>query len=240
MEVNKKSPIPVYYQLKQIILEKIKNGIWLPGDAISSERELCDIFNVSRMTIRQAINELVNEGILYREKGKGTFVSQPRVEQMNIMSFTEAATNKGLEAVTEVKILEIEIPDLYIIEKLGLSDYEDVYYMQRVRKANGQIIGIEEIYLPVRYCRDFEKKDLSSSLYKILRDDYGYAIDHIETSLEAVIPEINELKLFKTEETVPIMKVTGVNVTDKNLRLFYEESIYRSDKYVLNVNIYRK
>jgi GntR family transcriptional regulator len=240
MEVNKKSPIPVYYQLKQIILKKIKDGIWLPGDAISSERELCDIFNVSRMTIRQAINELVNEGILYREKGKGTFVSPPRVEQMNIMSFTEAATNKGLEAVTEVKILEIEIPDLYIIEKLGLSDYEDVYYMQRVRKANGQIIGIEEIYLPVRYCRDFEKKDLSSSLYKILRDDYGYAIDHIETSLEAVIPEINELKLFKTEETVPIMKVTGVNVTDKNLRLFYEESIYRSDKYVLNVNIYRK
>lgn len=240
MEVNKKSPIPVYYQLKQIILQKINDGEWLPGCAISSERELCNIFNVSRMTIRQALNELVVEGILYKEKGKGTFVSQPRVEQMDVMSFTDAATNKGLEAATEVKAFEIESPDLYVLEKLQLMELENVYYLQRVRKANNQIVAIEELYLPERLFQGLDEKDLSGSFYKILNENYGYTIDHAETSLEAVIPDKDELKLFKEEQTIPLLKTCSVYVTDKSLRLFYEESLYRSDKYLLNINIYRK
>lgn len=240
MQVDKKSPVPIYFQLKQIIIQKIKDGLWKPGDMISSERELSEMFQVSRMTIRQALNELVNEGILYREKGKGTFVSRPRVEQMDIMSFTEAATNIGLEVFTEVKIFEIEVPDLYIVEKLGLPDYEDVFYIKRVRMADKETIGIEEIYLPVRYCNGLQGKDLSGSLYKVLKNDYGYTIDHINTSIEAVIPEKEDLKLFHSKETIPLLKVTGVNITDSNLKLCYEESIYRSDKYVLNVNIYKK
>ena len=240
MEINKKGPVPIYYQLKQIILDKIKNGEWLPNSIILSERELCEIFEVSRMTIRQAINELVNEGILYRERGRGTFVRAPRVEQSNIMSFTEAATKKGMEAETIVKIFKIDMPDINIADKLGLTKYEEVYYIQRIRMADKCIIGIEELYVPVKYFSNFQTKDLSGSLYKVLNEDYGYSIGHIETSLEAIIPKDNELKMFKTSNAIPLLKVTGVNITDNNLKLFYEESIYRSDKYILNVNIYRK
>ena len=239
MEINKKSPVPIYFQLKQIILEKIKKGEWVPNSSISSERELCEIFEVSRMTIRQAINELVSEGILYREKGRGTFVSEPKIEQSNIMSFTEAATSKGLEAETLVKRFEIEVPDLSIMEKLGLQSHEDVYYLQRVRMVENQILGIEEIYLPVSYCPDLKDDDLSGSLYKILKEKYDYTIDHIQTSLEAVIPDEYELKLFNSNNVIPMLKVTSVNITDKNLKLYYEESLYRSDKYIFNVNINR-
>lgn len=240
MEINKKSPVPIYYQLKQIILEKIKIGEWLPNTAISSERELSEMFEVSRMTIRQAMNELVSEGILYRERGKGTFVSPPRVEQSDVMSFTEAATNQGLEAVTMVKRFEIEVSDLNVMEKLGLEDYEDVYYIQRFRMVDTQIIGVEEIYLPVRLANNLQAMDLSHSLYGTLKQNYGYLIDHVQTSLEAIIPSNDELKLFKTDENIPLLKVTSVHITDNDLKLYYEESIYRSDKYVLNVNIYRK
>lgn len=240
MEVDKKSPVPIYFQLKQIIIEKIRHGIWKSGDMISSEREFSEMFQVSRMTIRQALNELVNEGILYREKGVGTFVNRPRVEQMDIMSFTEAATNIGLEASTKVEVFETEVPDLYIAEKLGLSNLEDVFYMKRVRMADREIIGIEEIYLPARYCAGLREKDLAGSLYSILKNDYGYTIDHIATSIEAVIPDSDDLKLFDAESSIPLLRVTGVNITDSNLKLFYEKSLYRSDKYVLNVNIYNK
>lgn len=239
-ELNRKSPIPAYYQLKQIILQKIKDGEWLPGCSISSERELCDMFSVSRMTIRQALNELVTEGILYKEKGKGTFVSQPRVEQMDVMSFTEAATNKGLNATTEIKSFEIETPDLYVLEKLELMEFEDVYYLQRVRKADNEIVGIEELYLPVRFFQDLEKKDLSGSFYKILNENYGYTINRAETCLEAVIPEKDDLKLFGAKETIPLLKTSSVYVTNKDVKLFYEESLYRSDKYLLSINIYKK
>lgn len=240
MEINKKSPVPIYYQLKQIILEKIKNGEWLPDTAISSERELSEMFQVSRMTIRQAINELVSEDILYREKGRGTFVSHPRIEQSDIMSFTEAATHKGFQATTIVKVFEVEVPDLNIMDKLELHEYEDVYYIQRFRKIDGQVIGVEEIYLPVRFCSNLQSKDLSGSLYEVLKKDYDYTIDHIQTSLESVIPQKDDLRLFDARDTIPLLKVTGVNITDKNLKLFYEEAIYRSDKYLLNFNIYRR
>jgi len=240
MEINKKSPVPIYFQLKQIILDKIKKNEWTPNSIISSERELSEIFEVSRMTIRQAINDLVNDGILYRERGKGTFVSQPRIEQSDVMSFTEAATNQGFQAATTVKSFKIQAPDLSIIEKLGLQGCEDIYYMQRLRKIDSHIVGIEEIYLPVRLAGELQGMNLSGSLYKILKDTYDYTINHIQTSLEAVIPSKDKLNLFQVNEVVPLLKMTGVHITDKNLKLFYEESLYRSDKYVLNVNIFRK
>ncbi|MDU3348564.1 MAG: GntR family transcriptional regulator, partial [Clostridium sp.] len=72
--IDKSSPIPVYYQLKNDLISKISEGVWKPGECIASERELCEIYGVSRMTIRQAIGELVQEGVLLRIKGKGTFV----------------------------------------------------------------------------------------------------------------------------------------------------------------------
>lgn len=240
MEINKKSPVPIYYQLKQIILDKIKSGQWLPGTIISSERELSEMFEVSRMTIRQAINELVREGILYRERGRGTFVSQPRLAQSDVMSFTEAATNQGLEAATIVKSFEIEVPDLNVMEKLGLQDREDVYYVQRLRMISGDIVGIEEIYLPVKLAENFQSLNLSLSLYSILKENYGYSIGRVQTSLEAIIPENDELKLFRVNEMVPLLKVNSVHITDNDLKLYYEESVYRSDKYILNVNIYRR
>lgn len=240
MEIDKKSPVPIYYQIKQIILEKIRMGEWIPDSTIPSERELSEIFQVSRMTIRQAINELVGEDILYREKGKGTFVNHPRIEQYDIMSFTEAATDKGYEASTSVRLFKVETPDISTMDKLGLTGPEDVYYIQRLRMIESQVVGVEEIYLPVRLCSNLEKRDLSGSLYKILKEDYGYTIDHIQTSLEAILPEKEDLKLFNAEKNIPLLKVTGINITDGSLKLFYEESIYRSDKYILNVNISRR
>lgn len=240
MEIDKKSPVPIYYQLKQVILEKIKSGEWLPNMVISSERELSEVFEVSRMTIRQAINELVNDGILYRERGKGTFVSEPRIEQSDVMSFTEAATKRGFEAKTVVNKFHIIIPDLAVMEKLDLKSLEDVYHVQRLRMTGGQIIGIEDTYLPVRYTPRLHDVDLSGSLYKVLKEKYDYYIDHIQTSLEAIIPNPDDLNLFKVSGVLPILRVTSVHITDKNLKLYYEESLYRSDKYILNVNIFRR
>jgi GntR family transcriptional regulator len=133
MMINKKSPVPLYYQLKQVILERIKSGEWLPNMPISSERELSEIFEVSRMTVRQAINELENEGILYRERGRGTFVSPPRIEQSDVMSFTEAAVNRGLKASTVVKKFDIKVPDVNILNSLELNENEEVYYVRRFR-----------------------------------------------------------------------------------------------------------
>ena len=93
--IDKNSPIPAYYQIKQIILEKINNSEWKVGQCIASERELSEAYGVSRMTVRQALGELVQEGILLREKGKGTFVCEPKVTQKDMMSFSEIISKSG-------------------------------------------------------------------------------------------------------------------------------------------------
>ena len=108
--IDKNSPIPVYYELKNDLIKKIAKGVLEePGECISSERELCEIYEVSRMTIRQAIGELVQEGILLRKKGKGTFVCEQKVNQKDMMSFTEMINQSGRKLDT--KVIEFEVID---------------------------------------------------------------------------------------------------------------------------------
>src|SRR5690349_24938010 len=97
-------PLPRYYQLKEIIRERIMAGEWEPGALIPSERELCEQYGISRMTARQSITELVNEGYLYREQGKGTFVAQPKITQSltTLTSFTEDMKARAQRPITRV------------------------------------------------------------------------------------------------------------------------------------------
>ncbi len=125
--IDKNSPIPVYYQLKNDFIKKIASGVWKAGECISSERELCEIYDVSRMTIRQAIGELVQEGILTRKKGKGTFVCEQRVNQKDMMSFTEMIKQSGRSL--ETKVVEFEIIDTP-------EDIQDVFILDRLYKIS--------------------------------------------------------------------------------------------------------
>lgn len=239
LDIDKLSKVPIYFQLKQIIIDNINKGVWAPDSPIYSERELCEMFGISRMTIRQAINELVNEGILYRIRGKGTFVSPPKIEQSDVMSFTEAAVKYGYSTSTEVNIFKVIIPGSHIQCKLGLLDGEQVYYIQRLRIVENKIVAVEDVYLPVKYAENLQESDFTKSIYELLNKKFGYSINHVQTSMEALIPGEGELKLFNTNTNIPILKVTAVHITDNNLKLYYEESLYRSDKFILNINIYK-
>lgn len=238
--IDKDSPVPIYYQLKQYIIDKINKEEWPQDSLIPSERELADAFKISRMTIRQAIGELVTEGLLYRQRGRGTFVAQPKIEQSDVMSFTEAALNHGFKASTEVRRFDIILPAPSILDKLGLPEGEKVYYVQRLRMINNMIIAVEDVYLPLKYTGNLTRNDFTGSIYRLLKDKYDYAIDHVSTAIEAVIPGDEEMHLFQAKKSIPVLKVTAVHITNRNMKLYYEESIYRSDKFLFNVNIYKR
>jgi GntR family transcriptional regulator len=238
--IDKESPVPIYYQLKQYIMSKIKSGEWPQDSLIPSERELSEAFDVSRMTIRQAVNELVSEGFLYRQRGRGTYVSEPKIEQYDVMSFTEAALSHGYKASTDVRDFEVISPTPAILEKLKLSDKDKVYYVQRFRMVNTTIIAVEDVFLPLKYTGDLGREDFTGSIYMLLKDKYDYMIDHVDANIEAIIPREKEIKLFESKKKVPMLKVTAVHITNKNIKLYYEESIYRSDKFVFNINIYKR
>jgi GntR family transcriptional regulator len=238
MYIDKKSPIPAYYQLKNIILKKIKNSEFDTIKPIPSERELSETLNISRMTVRQALNQLVSEGVLYREKGKGTFVSKVKIEQRNIMSFSDIAIKKGLLPVT--KILHFSKGDVNqdIKELIELKYNEPVYDIKRLRLANDTPVGIEEVFIPEKYCPGIERFDLTASLYKLIREEYSHVINYVDHIIEAVRPSSEERKLLDITGNIPLLKTSGVNYTQSGLQLFYERSVYRSDEYNYSVRVY--
>ena len=234
--IDKNSPIPVYYQLKNDFIKKIASGVWKAGECISSERELCEIYDVSRMTIRQAIGELVQEGILTRKKGKGTFVCEQRVNQKDMMSFTEMIKQSGRSLETKVVEFEIidtpeDIQDVFILDRL--------YKISRKRIVDNECIAVETVYIPVDYCGHLNKEMLEGSLYKVL-EGFGYIITNSNSSIVAVNVDDELRKILECEIDTPILKVVSKTFTNTDKLLFLEEAFYKSDKFTLQVNISRK
>jgi GntR family transcriptional regulator len=234
--IDKNSPIPVYYQLKEDIKQNIARGVWKTGQCIDSERELSESYGVSRMTIRQALGELVHEGILVREKGKGTFVCDPKVKQRDMMSFSESIEKAKLKLETLVLGFERISTPTDIQE---LLPFDEVYLINRMRIVENERVANEIVYIPCDYCGYIDKTVLQGSLYKLL-SSYGYSIDHSESSVNAVVMNDYYRELFEVENTVPLLKIYSRNMTSEGRLLFLEEAIYRSDKYTLEVNILRR
>lgn len=239
MYIDKNSPVPVYYQLKNLILEKIRSGQYREGDLLPSERELTAMLKISRMTVRQALNQLVAEGVLRREKGKGTFVTGTKFEQWNIMSFSEAVRKKGLTPGSRILYFQKELPGMDIAEQLDLAPDEAVYRLKRLRLINEEPVGIEENYFPEKYFPNLETFDLTASLYEILQNEYGYIIEFAENTIAARNPSKDEKALLLITGNVPVLIVTSLAFTTGHRRLFFEKACYRSDEYKYNVRVYK-
>jgi GntR family transcriptional regulator len=231
MHIDKKSPIPAYYQLKNIILQKIEQGAYSAGSLIPSERELSEILGISRMTVRQALTELVLEGVLHREKGKGTFISQPKLEQKNMTSFSETVIREGLVPTTEILHFSNGLVPEEIWNQLEIKPDDKVYVLRRLRLASGQPVGIEEDFIPEKYCPGFESCDLTGSLYRLLREEYGLEIAYADHIIESSAPSKEERELLQITKAIPVLKVTCVNYAGSHAKLVYERSVYRSDYY---------
>ncbi len=234
--MDKNSPIPIYYQLAAEIRKKIDDGIWQPGHCIDSERIIAEEYNLSRMTVRQALNELVQSGILTKIKGKGTFVCEPRINQRGIMSFTEMMEASGTKFSTEVIAFErIEANE----SMFELMKADELYKIHRLRIVKEVIIAEEIIYLPCDFIPDLNAKQLKGSFYALL-DKNNLHLDYSEASIHAILLNDYYKGLFRLTEEVPLLKTSSKNYDADGKLLFLEDSVYRSDKYSLEINITRR
>ena len=238
MYIDKSSPIPAYFQLMNSLKQKISEGEFPVGGAIPSERELADTLNISRMTVRQALSQLVQEGVLKREKGRGTFVSAPKIEQDNIMSFSDAVRMRGITPITKLLHLSKDAASAQLCSLLDLKENEMVYHVKRLRIAGETPVGIEQNFIPEKFCPRLEQYDLTASLYNIFKTEYGFSIRHVDHVIEAGKPSKDERELLHVTPSASILKVNCLNFTDGNFKLFYEESIYRSDEYQYKLRVF--
>lgn len=234
--INKSSPIPIYYQLKKDLTCKISEGVWKPGECIASERELCELYSVSRMTVRQAIGELVQDGILFKIKGKGTFVCEQTFKQKDIMSFTEIIEQAGKDLKTEViEFSKIDTPE-HLVSVFNLNE---LYRIKRKRLVDNECVALETVFIPVDYCGYMDEEILRGSLYKVL-ERFGYVVDYSDSSIISIIMDDELKRVFNVDKQVPMLKIISETYDNNKKMIFLEEAIYRSDKFILKVNISRR
>lgn len=234
MIVDKANAIPAYKQLKEYILDGIAKEQW--KEEIPSERQLCEKAGVTRMTVRQAIGELVSEGVLYRLKGKGTFVAKPHFEQHNVMSFSSIMAERGLTAYTKILHFEKDFPDMQSIDAAWAKRSSTFYRLRRLRCAGRDPVAIEEVFLPHSLCPSLETHDLTGSLYAILHT-LGQVVYEQDVTITAASASDEEAAVFGIRTNTPLLYVVGSSLRKDGTPMFYERSCYLSNRFSYKVSI---
>lgn len=234
-----RSNLPLYLQLQEVLKDEIQNGHLKPGDQLPPERELSDQFQMSRMTVRQALNQLVAEGLLHRIQGKGTFVARPKIAQNLglLSSFTEDMMSRGMKPGARVIEKEIIHADHKLAEIFSLTDDMRLIKIRRLRTADDEPIALETTHLPYERFADIAKKDLSGSLYDLLRNEYQVVLSKARQSIEAGEATPLEAGLLKIPEKVPVLIIERMSVDPQMQVIEYVNSCYRADKYKFYVEL---
>ncbi len=230
----KASPLPRYYQLREIIREKITSNQWIEGEPIPSERELGEQYGLSRMTVRQSIMELVKEGFLYREQGRGTFVARPKITQQltRLTSFTEDIQAREQRPATKVLIKEMCEADGSTAAQLRVRPGQLLFRVQRLRFANDAPLALETSLINFIGCEKLLEEDLEhDSLYQLLETKYGVPPLEAEQEIEAGLAHEDEAGKLKIILGGPVLLIRRTTYTERNQPFEFATSIYRGDKY---------
>lgn len=239
--IDKNSPIPIYYQLEEEIKRLIEEGVLQPGDMIPSEREYSEKFNISRMTVRQAINNLVKDGYLVRHRGKGTFVAEEKLEQklQGLTSFTEDMQARGLVPSTRLLEFSLTDPPVDVRNQLQLESAEKVYKMERVRLADGIPMALESSYVPQRILGEVGEEIVKQSLYQYIEHTLKLDIGQATQVLEASVARKRESEILEIKEGAPVLLMKRYTRLKNGQPFEVVKSIYRADRYKFIINIHR-
>lgn len=235
MDINYESKVPLYYQLKEEIKKKILNGTYKENDLIPSERELGEQFNLSSTTVRRALNDLVQEKLLERKAGKGTFVRTSKVKRdlRKVLGFTANMQEMGLSPTTKVLSKKIVPANLFARQRLGIEKGTPVLKLNRLRLANDVPMMLEARYIRTDLCPGIEKHDLSSSLWKVFENIYGHKPYRHTQNVTIARFSGPQAALFGLEGGALAFLINGVTYIKDGQPIECEESLYRSDKYDL-------
>lgn len=234
--LDKQHPTPLYCQLKEVILSRIESGQWQPGMQLPSERELCEQFRISRITVRQALAELEMEGRLVRDQGRGTFIAPPRIAQhlTRLTGFTQDMQARGQKPGSVVLRLALTRATAPVAHRLRLdAQHRNVIVLQRLRMASGEPVAVETAHLSEKLCRGILNEDLSNqSLYQLLAQKYHVTPTRAEQQLEAVPCPTGEAKLLGIAKGRPVLRLYRTTYSQNDDPFETVESYYRGDKYV--------
>ncbi|MCX7708778.1 MAG: GntR family transcriptional regulator [Clostridia bacterium] len=241
--LNKDIPVPLYYQLKKILFEYISEHHQDVEVPIPTEIELSNHFDISRPTVRQAINELVVEGYLYRVKGKGTFIAKPKINQdflLKLESFNTEMKEKGFTPSTRILSVEVVRSDEAVSKALKINEGSNVIQLSRLRFADSEPIVYVVTYLPYDKCSNITSMNLAEgSLYEILKQEYHLDVASVTRNLEAVLAGEYEANLLGIEKGAPIQFIESIAQLSDGTPIEYSLARYRGDRNKFTFELHR-
>lgn len=242
IKIDKMTPVPLYYQLKEAILQNIRDGKYEDGKKIPNEQDFCNELDLSRTTVRQAITELVYEGWLYRVKSKGTFVTKPKLNQdfvMKIEKFNDQMERLGKKPRTMVLAMEMTYANLSVAQSLGIEEKEKVVYLKRLRYADNEPIVVIETYLPYDKCGYIMGHDfIQESLYNVLSEYRETKVCKVQRTIEAVSASQEDAELMEMKKGSPIHMFHTVGFNSKGEAIEYSIARYKGTRNRFYVTAY--
>lgn len=231
--INKDSPVPLYYQIENILLKWITQHL-KPGDLLPTEKELCEAFGVSRIVIRQALSELANRGMIRRKRGVGTVVIKPKIDEYlvsKLTGFYADMKSQGLEPVTKLLSKNLIKANELLAYYLGLDVGEKVFEIRRLRFVRDEPILIVINYIPEKFCPELLDEDLErQSLYEILESKFKIELVWGERTIEAISAGPDDSKLLQVKRGAPLIFLRSITYTHNNVPIEYYEAKHRADR----------
>lgn len=238
--IDKASMLPVYFQIAQQIREYIKQEGLKEGDLIPSERELCQTFDVSRMTVRQAIDQLVAEELLDRQRGRGTFITSPKFSQnlSTLTSFSMDTVTRGMTPTSRVLHCRLIKAGPHVAEVLQVDPTDYIVQVARVRCADDEPHAYECSHLVAEKARPLLGIDLTDrSLYQALKNECGLSLIKARESIEAKVCPPDVGRLIKVPNQAIAFYIRRITFDESGIPVEYVESHYRTDKFRFEVEL---
>ncbi|WP_437880766.1 GntR family transcriptional regulator [Pseudomonas sp. LRF_L74] len=237
------SPVPLYSQLKELLRSRILDGTYPSHSRMPSEAELGKAFDVSRITVRQALGDLQKEGLIFKIHGKGTFVAKPKAFQnvSTLQGLAESMTQMGYEVINRLLGVKHVDASARVAERLQLAEGAPVTEIKRVRLVNREPISLEVTYVPRAIGEKLEKADLvARDIFLIIENDCGIALGHADLAIDAVLADDDLVRALAVEEGGPIMRIERLTHGADGTPLDFEYLYYRGDAFQYRLRIDRQ
>jgi GntR family transcriptional regulator len=238
MNENLIQVMPLYSQIKEKLLAAISRGEFKAGDQLPSQRELCERYSASHMTVRRAIDDLVASGVISAIPGKGLYVTEPKqdTEASPLISFTEDMARRGMKATNQVLEAEVTAAPTILAKALGVEVGTALVYLRRLRLADGHPMALQTNYLVHACCPGLLEHDLNqNSLFKILKSHYGLQIAAYSATVEAVLASESEAALLGLTPPAALLVTEQISYLENGRAIEFVRSAYRGDRYRMRV-----
>jgi GntR family transcriptional regulator len=227
--------VPAYIKIKNNIQSMIATGMYQAGDKLPSEAAFSDTFKVSRITIRLALKELLNQGVIYSKQGKGSFVSLPTMSSISgFRGFSEDMRSKGMAPSSVILEATTTFPDQNIAAHLNIDPSEPIFVLKRVRLASNIPVVVEIAHLPLTLLPNFGNHDLTRSIFTIFREEYGIIPAWIDNQIQAILATEEIAGLLQLKFNDPILKIICSDYTESFKVIEYVISYYNGNAYTFS------